>query len=203
MSEVLFGRERSGTPPETRGATTAVGERLGTSVAAGDFDPFSRDRAAAVMSLLGFNPADLGLGDVLGRSLEDPGDRTAGLFASLIPFERRQTAEAVEGLRAGQGALGGRFGRTAVEGETDLRGRLAGEFQRNREGAVLQAQGQQNQALAVLFNAILGSGQLGQSGINALLQFLAPGRPNFQEGISGDLLAAGGTVGGAFAGRNN
>lgn len=200
MGDTLFGGEVSGTPIETRGATQATGDRLGTSVARGDFDPFSRARSEAIMSLLGFNPDDLDLGDVIDRSLADPSDRTAGLFKSLVPFEERQTQENVEDLRSGFSALGGRFSANAAAAETDLRGTLAAEFERNRESALLEAQGQQNQALNSLFSALLGGGQLGQEGVNALLRFLQPGQPNFQQGIAGDALGAAGTFFGERAG---
>lgn len=191
MGSALFGGEVSGTPIETRGGTAATGDALQGAVGRGDFDPFSRSRMEAIMSLLGFNPADIGLGDAASRSLVDPRDRTAGLFAALEPFEERQR----ENLRQSQSATGGRFGRSAVFGEAVLSGELA----RSREQSLLEADAQQTQALSVLFNALLGGGQLGQEGVNALLRFFQPGSPNFQEGVAGDILGAGGTAIGAFA----
>ena len=77
---------------------------------------------------------------------------------------------------------------------------LSGEFARSREQSLLEASGQQTQAMAVLFNALLSGGQLSQQGVNALLRFFEPGAPNFQQGIAGDILGAGGTIAGAFAG---
>lgn len=192
MGDTLFGSEKSGTPIETRGGTAALGTRLQGSIEGGDFDPFSRSRMEAIMSILGFNPADIGLGDAAKSSLADPRDRTAGLFAALEPFEARQR----ENLRQSQSAVGGRFGRNAVFGEAVL----SGEFARSREQSLLEANAQRTQAMSVLFQALLGGGQLGQQGVDSLLRFFEPGAPNFQEGIAGDIISAGGTVGGAFAG---
>jgi hypothetical protein len=192
MGDTLFGSEKSGTPIETRGGVAATGDALQRSVERGEFDPFSRSRMEAIMSVLGFNPADIGLGDAASRSLADPRDRTAGLFAALEPFEERQR----ENLRQSQSAVGGRFGRNAVFGESVL----SGEFARSREQSLLEADAQQTQAMSALFNALLGGGQLGQQGVDALLRFFTPGTPNFQQGIAGDLIGAAGTIGGSFAG---
>ena len=194
MGDTLFGTERSGTPIETRAGVQATGNSLQQSVQRGEFDPFSRSRMEAIMSVLGFDPAGIGLQDAATRSLADPRDRTAGLFAALEPFEERQR----ENLRQSQSAIGGRFGRNAVFGEAVLSGELA----RSREQSLLEADAQQTQAMSVLFNALLGGGQLGQQGVDALLRFFTPGTPNFQEGIFGDVVGAAGTVGGSFAGRD-
>ncbi|KKK67223.1 hypothetical protein LCGC14_2956240, partial [marine sediment metagenome] len=103
MSDVLFGGEVSGTPMETRGGTAGLAEELQTG---------SGGRiAASARGALGFDPSSIGAGGAASRLLIDPRNRLSGLFAALEPFERRQTEEAVSGVRGGFGQLGGRFSR--------------------------------------------------------------------------------------------
>ena len=205
MSDFIFGGEKSGTATETRGASGELGQQLqrflGGTGASVRGDPFQRSRQDSLMNLLGFDASrEVPLLEASQRSLADPADRLSGLFAALEPFERRQTSQAVQGLRESFGTAGGRFSRNALDAETQLRGELAGNFARSREQSLLEAGNQQNTALANMFNALLGGNQQGQNAINALLGFLQPGSPNFQEGILGDALAAGGAVLGAKGG---
>ena len=182
MSDTLLGGEVSGTPLETRGGSKKIGQDLLTG---------GGRLAAAGRGAVGFGP------DVTGQAAErllvDPADRLMGLFAALEPFERRQTDEAVAGVRSGFGRLGGRFSRNVVDAESRTRGELAGQFARTREESLLEAQGQQGQLLASLLQALLGA--RGQT-----LDFFRPGAPNFREGVLGDLIAAGGTVAAGGAG---
>lgn len=198
MSDTLFGRERSGTPMETRGATRAaaggIESLLGTGGTGG---PLARMESQSLMDLLGFDPSTMGFGEAAESALRDPADVTAGLFASLIPFEEefvgRQTAE-----QAGQfGQLGGRFSRNLVDADTRMRSRIGSEFLRTRQEGLLAAGAQRNQALAALLQSVQGAGQVGNQRLQAILQFLNPGAPNWQEGMAGDLLSAGGQAAGA------
>lgn len=184
----LFGREVSGTPIETRGGTSQIANELLTGQ--------GRILSGATQQAIGFGPGGVGIEQAVMRLLADPGDRLQGLFASLEPFERRQTNQAIESTRGSFGRLGGRFSTNILEAESRVQGELGAQFARTREEALLTAQGQQSQALAVILNALLGA--RGQT-----LDFFAPGAPNFQEGFFGDLLAAGGNVAGEFFGNPN
>lgn len=178
MSTTLFGGEMSGTPIETRGATRAIGADLLRG---------GGRLAAASRGTLGFDATGVGTGAAAGRLLRDPRDRLRGLFAAMEPFERRQTEEAVAGVRSGLGRLGARFGRSAEDAEIRTRGELADRFARTRQEGILQAEGLQANALGMILNALLqGRGQT--------LGFLQPGAPNFREGILGELIQSGGNV---------
>jgi hypothetical protein len=129
----------------------------------------------------------MNLTGVTDRLFTDPADRLRGLFAALQPFEERTTNEAVEGVRGSFGRLGGRFSRNLLDAENRARGELAGSFARSREQSLIEAEGQQIQALATVLQSLLGA--RGQT-----LQFFQPGAPNFREGIFGDLIGAGGQI---------
>lgn len=179
MGQTLFGGEVSGTPIETRAGTRAIGGDL--------LNPTGRLVAGASSSALGLDPKFLDLAGAAGRLLEDPGSRLRGLFASMEPFERRTTEEAVEGVRGGFGRLGGRFSRNVLEAEGRTRGELAGNFARSREQSLIDAEGQQISAMANILQALLGA--RGQT-----LDFFRPGAPNFREGALGDIIGAGGQI---------
>lgn len=187
MGDTLFGGEKSGTPIETRAGTTQI---------AGDLLSGGRLTADATRGALGFGPQGVGIEDAVRRLLADPADRLQGLFAALEPFERRQTNQAIADTRGSFGRLGGRFSTNILEGEARTQGELGAQFARTRQEALLQAQGQQSQALAVILQGLLGA--RGQT-----LDFFAPGAPNFQEGFFGDLIAAGGNIAGEFFGNPN
>lgn len=146
MGKTLFGGETSGTPIETRGATKRT--------------------AGAIPDL----------GPAFQELLTNPADRTAGLFASLQPFEQQQTDRQVADLRNVFGTLGGRFGKNVGTAEGNLRGQLSAGFERNRQQALLEANSQRIQTVA------------------ALLGFLNPQGPNYQQGFLGDLIGAGGNL---------
>lgn len=179
MSQTLFGGEVSGTPLETRGGTSQIGRDL--------LNPGGRLVAGASGSALGFSPGSVNIGGAASRLLDDPRDRLRGLFASLEPFERRTTEEAVEGVRGGFGRLGGRFSRNILEAEGRTRGELAGNFARSREQSLIDAEGQQMNSLATILQALLGA--RGQT-----LDFFRPGAPNFREGALGDIIGGAGQV---------
>lgn len=197
MSDTLFGRERSGTPIETRGATEALGSSLESFFSGGGENPLDRIGRGSVESLFGFDPRGIGLEGAARGVLRDPADRTRGLFAALEPFEREETARQTAGLRSGFGTLGGRFGSNATRAETNLRGRLGDEFRRSREESLLQANQQRIAALSALLSGLGGTA----AGSNAAMsQFLNPGAPNWQEGIFGDILTAAATAAAATGG---
>jgi len=182
MSDTLFGGEVSGTPIETRGGTVQIADEL---LGRGS----GRILSGATQGALGFGPGNVGIEAAVQRLLADPSDRLQGLFAALEPFERRTTNEAIAQTRGSFGRLGGRFSENILEGEARTQGEVAANFARTREEALLQAQAQQSQALAVILQGLLGA--RGQT-----LDFFSPGAPNFQEGFFGDLLAAGGSLAG-------
>lgn len=184
---------------ETRGATKAAAGGIESLFATGGTGgPLAEMQSQALMALLGFDPSTMGFGEAAESALRDPADVTAGLFASLVPFEEefmeRQTTE-----QAGQfGGLGGRFSRNLVDADTRMRGRIGSEFLRTRQEGLLAAGAQRNQALAALLGSVQGAGQVGNQRLQAILQFLNPGAPNWQEGIAGDILQAGGTAAAAL-----
>lgn len=182
MPDKLFGGEVSGTPIETRAGTSQIAREL---TGAGG----SRIVSGATRGALGFGPEGIGIEAAVQRLLADPSDRLQGLFAALEPFERRQTNQAIADTRGSFGRLGGRFSENILEGEARTQGELGAQFARTRQEALLQAQGQQSQALAVILQGLLGA--RGQT-----LDFFAPGAPNFQEGFFGDLISAGGALAG-------
>jgi hypothetical protein len=96
--------------------------------------------------------------------------------------------------------MGGRFSRNAMDAEEMLRGRLAAEFMRTREQALLGASEVRNQALASLLGASTQAGQVNNQFLASLLGFLQPGAPMYQPGILGELIAAGGTIAGQAVG---
>ena len=88
MSGILTGQERSGSPLETRGGTSALAGDI-TGPGGG------RIQAGATRGALGFDPSMLDIERVIMSLLADPADSTKGRFAALEPFEERQTEEAV------------------------------------------------------------------------------------------------------------
>lgn len=196
MSDILFGGEVSGTPLETRDGTSNIAAQL-IQMLGDPSQGAGRLVTGSQMNTLGFDPSSLGLGDVVKRSLQDPASRTSGLFASLEPFERRSRDQAVSDLRGGFGRLGGRFSSNRDTAEAELIQSLNQGFMRTREEALISAQGEQNQALAQLFQAMIGSAGIGVDQLQALLQFFQPGAPNFREGILGDVIGAAGNLGAA------
>lgn len=196
MGDTLFGKEVSGTPMETRGATRSIGRRIERGFQFGR-DPLGDVRSAASRETLGFDPALIGAPSAARAALADPADQMEGLFTSLRPFEERTVSRNVSDLRNMFGTVGGRFSRRLPQAESNLRGRLAEGFARTREQSLLEAAARRNQAL----QSILGLNiRAGEGAINPLLSFASPGRPNFQEGIAGDILAAGGRAAAGYFG---
>lgn len=190
MGDTLFGGFQSGTPVETRGGTSDLARVLRGSIQGGDL-PF-QDLVSRQLAAL-FGP-DFQVGAVAQDLLADPRSRTAGLFRSLEPFERRQEAESVAELRQQFGTLGGRFGRNIAESEALLRGELAGQRQLTREQALLQADQQRAAALAAILQAATQAAGVGTQGLDVVARFLQPGEPVFREGIFADLLKTGGNI---------
>jgi hypothetical protein len=202
MGETLMGGERSGTPVETRGGAQSLGniysQLLGSGNPFGLGSQMGRNTTDALINMLGFDPTQIGLDQAAIQSLMHPGDTTAGLFRSMLPFEAEETARQTAGMREMFGTMGGRFSRNLGSAEGNLRGELAGQFGRNREQALLTAQGQRiqsmlglmgatNQARGQAFNEQMMPLQLMQS-------FLQPGAPVIQEGMLPGLLQLGGTA---------
>jgi len=202
----LGDKEKSGTPQETQGAAAGLGNILQaffTNPAGNQGLPFQRNRTEALTSLLGFDPAELDIEGSIRSAIADPGDVTSDLFSALEPFEARETDRQITGLREMFGTLGGRFGRNVGQAEGTARAELAEGFARNRAQqtipAMLQAQGQRNNALFSLLGAIQGGDQNNLQSLGQFIQFLNPGAPFIQEGLGGKLLSAGGAAAGAFA----
>jgi hypothetical protein len=197
--EVLFGGEKSGTPKETRGATMHLGGWY-EDLIRGNFEnnPFNRMSSEAATNMLGFDPASMGLGDILPQLLRDPADMTSGLFASMVPFEQRMVEESTAGLRGSMGSMGGRFSRNLLDGETKMRGELANQFASTREQALLQANQQRAQTVEALLGQIMNANQIaGQNSMGLLTnasQFLRPGEPVHSGGILPGLLSTAGTM---------
>jgi hypothetical protein len=197
-----MGGQKSGTPLETRGGSQALGSFFQNLLAQGGPGALSalmgRGASEGAMNMLGFDPAALGLGDIASSILADPNDSTAGLFRSMMPFEAEETARQTAGLRGQFGTMGGRFSRNASQGEADLRGQLAGQFGMNRENALLTAGGQRANALMGILGAATQARQQGfneqMMPLQLMSQFLAPGAPQFQEGILPGLIGMGGTL---------
>jgi len=203
----LTGRMESGTPLETRGSATAAA-RLTQNLLQGGYEnlinrlagPLQRTSAASVQNILGLSPRILS--GVYEDLLADPASMTEGLFASMVPFEQEEVARQTQAQRALFGTMGGRFSRNIGTAEANLRSRLSGEFQRNRQSALLTAQGQRIQAAGQASQAQLAAQQLVQQGIlqqlQAILGYAQPGAPVYNPGILPSLLSAGATLGGAL-----
>ena len=117
MGDTLFGRERSGTPVETRQQS---GEMA---------DFFSQ----LMRSQVGGAP-------VLGRQgIDAAADITAGFRAGMEPFNERETARQTAGLREMFGTMGGRFGTPLMREESNLRENMGAQFQQQELAAMLQA----------------------------------------------------------------
>lgn len=149
----------------------------------------------AWINMLGFDPAEMGLDETAMSLLRDPADQTAGLFASMRPFEEEQTNESILGLRNALGAMGGRFSRNLLDAEVDMRGELGNQFARSRQEALLGANAQRSQALQHIMASVLGArGQAFQESFapwQSTLDFFRPGGPIQQEGALPGLVGAG------------
>lgn len=196
MGDTLKGKEISGTPQETRGATTDMAKLLQQYLKGGSGSglPFQRMQTDAIMNLIGFNPGSVGLGDALTSSLADPAKATSGLFASLKPFEEEATARAVAANKEAFGNLGGRFSSNLLSGQAKTLRDLNMGFEKTRADALLTANGQRNDAIQNLLSGLIGAGNVGAQGAGQLMNFLSPGTPAYQPGILGDLIGAGGNA---------
>lgn len=179
MSDMLLGKEVSGTPVETRAGTKAFSTFLQNMMSGGQAG-LSQLGTDSLMSLLAIPQ--------IASLLASPTDRTAGLFAAMEPFERRQTADQVAGVRSIFGTAGGRFGRNVASAEAVTRGELGNQFARAREEALLNAAGQNQNFLASLLQSSQQGG-LGQ--LQVMADFFRGGAPQFQQGILPGLLSAG------------
>lgn len=171
-----MGKEVSGTPVETRQGVTAYSNFLQSLMKPGGFQQLGTDSLMALLA----NP-------MIASMLINPADRTAGLFASMVPFEKQQTAEQVAGVRSIFGSAGGRFGTGVAAAEAKTRGTLADTFARAREEALLTAMGQNQNFMG---NLLQTSSQNAALPLNAMSQFFQAGAPQFQQGILPGLLSA-------------
>jgi hypothetical protein len=202
MGSTLFGGQKSGTPVETRGGTQALADFYQQILKNGGpgalSSMFGRNASESMVNMLGFDPAQMGLGDAASRLLMDPTDSTAGLFRSMMPFEAQETGRQVAGVRGQFGTMGGRFSRNVGEAEALTRGQVSQGFDTNRYNALLQAGGLQASALTGILGA--ANAARGQAFNEQMLpmqlmqQFLAPGAPQQTEGILPGLLQLGGTA---------
>jgi len=200
MGDFLLGKETSGTPTETKGATGQMGGILEKILSEGGLGGLAaeleRMQTEGLMSSLGFDPATLGLEGVIGELLASPSDTTSGLFAAMKPFEERETERQVGGMRNMFGTAGGRFSRNLMTGEGRLRGELSEGYARTREQSLLQAGGQRSQTLMGLLNAIIGARSASTNMMAPFLQFMAPGAPQYQQGALGEILGSVGSLAG-------
>lgn len=202
MGDTLFGRERSGTPLETRGATKKLGGAY-ESLFSGDANPlmqalmpFQRMGSQAFTNIYGYDPSDIG--GVLESLLADPASQTEGLFSAMQPFEARETERQAAGLRNVYGSQGARFSRNMAGGESLLRGELSNQFARARQEALLGANQQRMGALQSLI-AMMGQQQQNMfMPLQLANQFLQPGAPIMQEGMLPGLI---GLAGNLYLGR--
>lgn len=194
MGDQLLGKEVSGTPMETRGGASAAGSSIQDFFQGTGPNPFARGQGDAIMALLGFDPSAMGMEGAVSAGLRDPADVTRGLFASLEPFERRTTDNAVAENRDIFGSLGARFSPNLMNSEHQLRGELANQFATVRERSLLDANAQRNQFATGILGAQNQAGAISTEQIGRLLQFLSPGSPGFQPGILGDLIGGAGNI---------
>lgn len=201
MGDTLFGRERSGTPIETRGPVNQMGSLIQEWLrGGGQGTPLGRMETESIAGLLGFDPAGIGLQRAVAGSLTDPRDATAGLFAALDPFESRTRERASADLKESMGAMGNRFSSNLLNANVDLQGRLGETFSRTRQDALLRADANRNNAMASILQSIGQAGGTSADMYNNMMtnifRFLTPGDMVWQEGIMGDILGAAGTAAG-------
>lgn len=188
MGDTLLGKEVSGTPLETRGATSQFAGLISRAMGGdkGALSPFTGLTTDALMSILS-NPQII-------SALVDPNDIVKGLFRLMPGFEAEETNRQVGGVRNIFGSVGGRFGSGVGSAEAMTRGQLGNQFAKARYDALLEASGQRNQ----LLSSLVGSAtQTGSSTLDAITRFLAPGVPQYQQGILPGLLSAGASIYGA------
>jgi hypothetical protein len=152
--------------------------------------PFGRMQTEGMQNILGFDPGGVGVEAAIRAGLSDPRDATAGLFSEMRSFEDRMLMENAAGAREGAGMHGSRFSRGGSDIEARIRSELAGEFGRNRESALLDAQGQRNQLIAALLQGSTSAAGVANDPMRIMAQFAAPGAPVHQEGWGGDALGA-------------
>jgi hypothetical protein len=197
--KLLFGGESSGTPMETRGATTSMANWY-QDLIAGNFEnnPFNRMSSEAAVNMLGFDPGAMGLTDVIPQLLRDPADMTSGLFASMVPFEQRMMEESTAGLRGSMGSMGGRFSRNLLDAETKMRGELSNQFASSREQALMQANQQRVDTVDALMRSLIGAHSVSGQNMGNLLgnasNFLRPGETVHTGGMLPGLISTAGTM---------
>lgn len=202
MGSTLMGGQKSGTPMETRGGTSALADFYQNILKTGGPNAlaamFGRGATESMVNQFGFDPASLGLGDAAAGMIADPTNATAGLFRSMAPFEAQETARQVAGVRGQFGTMGGRFSRNVGAAEALTRGQVSQGFDVNRYNALLQAGGQRANAVLGLMGADTAArGQAFQEQMlpwQMMQQFLMPGAPQQQPGILPGLLQLGGTA---------
>ena len=201
MSDMLQGKEVSGTPIETRKGAAQLGSYYANRIYQGPggiAQPFLELGGQAARSILGFDASGAGIPGAVTAALQDPVARTSALMRTMQPFEERETNRQVAQLRDMFGTMGGRFSRNLGSAEAELRSGLSAEFERNRENALLAAQSQRNQALASILGSLISGNQVGFSNVMApwamANQYLSPGAPMYREGILPGLISAAGNI---------
>lgn len=202
MGDTLLGKELSGTPMETRGATSNAANMINQYLQSGGrTNPFGRARSEAVTNMLGFDPSMLGLEGVVRSTLSDPRDATSGLFSALKPFEQDTREQTSAQLKETFGSkFGARFSPSLLKANRRAQGDLTDRFARTRAQALLQADQNRIGALGQLLGAMGGANRGASADLGQMLQFISPGTPNFQPGILGDLLSSGATAAALAAG---
>lgn len=187
MSDILFGGEKSGTPLETRAGTGQMANLFSNRMRQGA----GTLGAESFANMFGISPGEAGVGDIIKQMLTNPANRLEGLFSAMEPFERRQTNQAVSGVRNMFGTAGGRFSRNLGEAEAQTRGELSNQFARTRQEGILGAQGQQANFLAQLFQL---ANQAGLGEMDTMARFFQPGAPVYTEGLIPGLIGAAGNI---------
>ncbi len=229
----MGGGTKSGSPLETRDAAASAGSALqglfsDTTTEQVGFGPFQFEQdvntpisfedfigrlgeasgrlsQGAAQNVLGFDPNGLGFEESARTALSAPSFDLSDLFRSLQPFEDRERALTIGGVRNQFGTAGGRFSRNLSEAEGFTRGALADQFARRRqeiaELSFRDAENRRLQALDTIGGQRNQATQIGQQGqqqlLATILQFLQPQGSQEDPGFLPGLLQAGSTLGGA------
>jgi hypothetical protein len=194
MGQTLMGQRESGTPMETQQGASDLARMFQMFMQDPTGSSMGRMANQSMMNMLGFDPSAVGMNEAATAALTDPRDSVSGLFSAMRPFEERQTAESVAGLRDMFGSMGGRVSRGAADVESIMRGELGAQFGQNRQQALLEASGQRNQALASLLAASNQAQQGAWAPIDIMSRFMQPQAPMEREGLLPGLLSAGGNL---------
>jgi hypothetical protein len=202
--DVMFGKQVSGTPLETRGLTSQL---------ANTFAPqnLGKLQMQGMMNMLGFDPSQLGLGEFAQAAMNFNPQSLAGggafgdYLSAREPFDLREQGRA-RGESTMQAAnVGARFGGNTSSAASQAAGEIAGRQEAERTAAApgfanidIQSQLARNQGFGSILNALPALAGAAMDPYRMAAGFAAPGAPQFQQGIAGDLLGAGGMLLGSY-----